>query len=178
MPESYACLPGRGTHRAVLAFHRGIRSYPWVVRQDIRRYFLEIDWNVLTDILFRVVRDPPCRRLLTRVIESGSGLYTDPATQEVLGVRGVYRSALHKGLPIGSLTSQLFANVYLDGFDHFVKRELRVPAYVRYMDDFAIFVRDRKTARDVARAAAVWLAEHRRLEIHPEGLRRGCPSFR
>ncbi|MGH8557156.1 MAG: RNA-directed DNA polymerase, partial [Methylococcales bacterium] len=72
-----------------------------------------------------------------------------------------------RGMPIGSLTSQLFANVYLDAFDHFVKERLRVRHYLRYMDDFLLLASDRREARDRLDAVRAFLGEHLRLELNP-----------
>jgi hypothetical protein len=75
-----------------------------------------------------------------------------------------------KGLPIGNLTSQFFANIYLDAFDHFVKQELRVKGYVRYVDDFLLYGEDRATLKPLGvRCSAFLAAEH--LEIHPDKYR-------
>jgi RNA-directed DNA polymerase len=74
------------------------------------------------------------------------------------------------GLPIGNLTSQFFANVHLDGFDHFVKQELGVKGYVRYVDDFLIFAESREQARAWGKQAGEYLTE-RRMEIHPDKYR-------
>ena len=74
------------------------------------------------------------------------------------------------GLPIGNLTSQFFANIHLDGFDHFVKQALGVKGYVRYVDDFLIFAESREQARAWGRQAKAYL-EARRMEIHPDKYR-------
>ena len=78
--------------------------------------------------------------------------------------------ASRHGLPIGNLTSQFFANIHLDGFDHFVKQELRVQGYVRYVDDFLIFAESREQARAWGREAREFL-RRLRLEIHPDKYR-------
>jgi hypothetical protein len=167
--DTYACLPGRGTHRAVLRFRGELRRYPWVARLDIQRYFLEIDWDVLLAVIRRTVRDAALLGLLERILGSGAGLYTAPEVLEALGVAGRYQPAPRKGLPIGALTSQLFANVYLDGLDHFAKRELKVPAYIRYMDDVVLFGRTAAEVRDAAAGCAAWLRAERAVSVHPGG---------
>ena len=86
---------------------------------------------------------------------------------DLLDVRTVKR-----GLPIGNLTSQFFANVYLNPLDHFVKHELRVKGYVRYMDDFLLFGDDRAALRRQGRQVCEKLAELR-LEVHPDKYRLG-----
>ncbi len=71
------------------------------------------------------------------------------------------------GLPIGNLTSQLFANVYLDAFDHFIKDELRIPYYIRYTDDAVILVNDPSELRWLLPFIEQWLCSERRLTLHP-----------
>ena len=92
------------------------------------------------------------------------------------GTRRIYGDSLFEcrevgcGLPIGNLTSQFFANIYLDGFDHFVKQTLRVKGYVRYVDDFLLFGPDRSTVRRWGKAAREFL-RGLRLEVHPDKYR-------
>ncbi len=169
MPESFACLPGRGTHRAVLAFQEAVRRYRWLVRLDVRRFFLEIEWDILLSVLDRAFDDPPLRRLVVTVLESARNLYADHRLLSQLGLAEVYTPRPGKGLPIGSLTSQLFANTFLDGIDHHIKRTLKVRGYVRYMDDLALFGDRRGELRAQATEAAAWLAAHRRLELREKG---------
>lgn len=165
---SYACMPGRGTHRAVLRFQRGLVRFPWIARLDIRRYYLEIDWDLLLEIIARTIRDAEVIELLERLLASGAGLYAIPERLDALGLTGAYLPRARKGLPIGNLTSQLFANLYLDGLDHHAKRVLKAPEYLRYLDDIVIFGRSKAEARDIRAACAEWLGRERRLAVHEE----------
>lgn len=144
-PESYACLARRGAHRAVIAFQAALRRWPVVARLDARRYFLEIRWPIVRSLVARRVADRGVLALVDAVLASGAGVYADPAVLSIVGLRDAYTPEPAKGLPIGALTSQLFANQYLDGLDHFAKRSLRVAAYLRYMDDVVLFGPDRAT---------------------------------
>ncbi|MEQ9500024.1 MAG: reverse transcriptase domain-containing protein [Deltaproteobacteria bacterium] len=164
---SFACRPGRGTHRAVLAFQGGLRRFPWVGRLDVRRYFLEIDWAVLRALIAGPIRDDACVRLLDDIIRSGAGLYASPRVRGALGLPADHTAGFGKGLPIGNLTSQLFANLYLDGLDHFAMRTLKVGGYLRYMDDAVFFGRSRTEVNAWREAMADWLRDERRLEVHP-----------
>lgn len=167
--DTYACLPGRGTHRAVLRFQQGLRNFRWVARVDVRRYFLEVDHRIALELIAHRVDDPPLFRLLEHILASGARLYADAAIHSALGLEGAYEPAPGKGLPIGNLTSQLVANVYLDGADHFAKRVLGVPLYLRYMDDMVLFGDHHgELCRQVA-ALIDWLARERRLEARPKG---------
>ena len=165
--DSYACLPGRGTHRAILQFQQGLRRHPWMARMDIERYFLEVDWDVLLGVIGRTVRDRRLMALLERVLASGEGLYARPDVLDALGLVGRYVPRSQKGLPIGNLTSQLFANVYLDGLDHYAKRELKVPAFCRYMGDIVLFGPSRAVVRRWAQACESWLGSERLLTVQP-----------
>ena len=83
---------------------------------------------------------------------------------EFLGLEGGFPPA-GSGLPIGNLTSQWWGNHYLSGFDHFIKRELEIPHYQRYMDDAALFADSRSQLVEAREAAAEWLATERRLRL-------------
>jgi hypothetical protein len=113
----------------------------------VRKYFPSIDHEVLTGLLARVIADDRLMGLIAHIL----GSHAD-------------------GLPIGNLTSQFFANVYLNPLDHFVKHELRVKGYVRYMDDFLLFGGDRARLRRQGREVRAKLAELR-LEMHPDKYR-------
>jgi len=119
--HSYACREGKGTHRAIKDAQCFSRKYRYFLKCDIRKYFASIDHKILKLILAKKFKDPDLLRLLYIIISSSG-----PDSNE-------------KGLPIGSLTSQHFANLYLDVFDHYIKDSLRIKAYLRYMDDFILF---------------------------------------
>ncbi|MCC6766203.1 MAG: group II intron reverse transcriptase domain-containing protein [Deltaproteobacteria bacterium] len=149
--DSYACIAGRGTHGAVeryQAFVRARAGRGYRVQVDVRRYFASVDHAVLLERLRRRIADTRLLAVLEALIAHGAD---EPG----------------RGMPIGSLTSQLFANVYLDALDHFVKEELRVRHYLRYMDDVLLLADDRREARDRLRAVRAFLTEVLRLELNP-----------
>jgi len=149
--DSYACIPGRGTHRAVeryRAFVRARAGRGYRVQGDVKRYFASVDHAVLLGLLERRLGDGRLLNLLGTLVTHGA---------ERPG----------RGIPIGSLTSQLFANVYLDALDHFVKERLRVRHYLRYMDDFLLLASDRRGARDRLGQVRAFLTEQLRLELNP-----------
>ena len=115
--DSYATRTGKGTHRAVARARQFLRTNTYYLKADVAQYFPSIDHGILLGIIGRKIKDPHVLGLIERIV-ANSG---------------------ERGLPIGNLTSQFFANVYLDLFDHFVKEGLRVHAYLRYMDDFVVF---------------------------------------
>ena len=134
--DSYANRTGKGMHRALARYEHYRDRYRHVLRADIYRYFPSIDHAVLKADLRRRIA---CKRTLTLcdTIIDGS----NPQEEVLLHFAGddlLTPLERRRGLPLGNLTSQFFANVYLDGFDHFCKEVLRAP-YVRYVDDFALF---------------------------------------
>lgn len=172
--DSYANRIGKGTHRALNRAQEFARHYPYVLQCDIRQFFPSIDHAVLRAELAHKVRDVHTMWLCEQILASGKGVLSeeyemhwfpgdDPSTGSG---QGLFAALRPRGLPIGNLTSQFWANVYLNPFDHFVKRELGCKAYLRYVDDFLLFARDKKTLR-------YWLAalEGRltrlRLTLHP-----------
>ena len=120
--DSYACRRGKGTHAAVRRLQVLARKLRHVLLCDVRRYFETIDHAALKALCRRKLKDRALLALLDRVIK-----HPLPG-----GTPG-------KGVPIGNLTSQYFANLYLGELDHFVKDRLGLPGYVRHMDDIAVF---------------------------------------
>jgi RNA-directed DNA polymerase len=165
--DSYACRPGRGTHAGMRRALHFAKSHPYALKCDIRRYFPSIDQGLMRAKIARVVGDVRVLGLVDVILESHVErvVRTWPEGGDLFDV-----VARRKGLPIGNLTSQFFANIYLDAFDHFVKQELRVKGYVRYVDDFLLFARSRSEARAWGRACREFLAAEG-LEIHPDKYR-------
>ena len=161
--HTYANRAGKGTHRAVARYERLRDRHRHVLRGDIYRYFPAIDHEVLKADLRRRIA---CRRtlaVLDRIIDASNP--QEPVHLYYPGDDLLTPLARRRGLPIGNLTSQLFANVYLDRFDHFVTEVLRAP-YLRYVDDFALFADD--PARLVAwRDSTEAFLARRRLSLHP-----------
>ena len=161
--DSYANRTGKGTHRALARYEHYRDRYRHVLRADIYRYFPSIDHAVLKADLRRRIA---CKRTLSLcdTIIDGS----NPQEEVLLHFAGddlLTPLERRRGLPLGNLTSQFFANVYLDGFDHFCKEVLRAP-YVRYVDDFALFSDNPMDLQAWRQRAADYLAK-RRLALHP-----------
>ena len=161
--HSYACLPGRGCHHALLTFLGRMRRFRHVLQLDIRSYFYRIDRQVLAGLLWPRCREAQLRALLRCLLDSGGSLYRAPWVAEWLGWS--HPSESGKGLPIGNLTSQWWGNLYLNDLDHFVCRTLRVPAYQRYMDDITLFSDSRQELIQARERIAAWLRQERRLEL-------------
>lgn len=161
--DSYANRIGKGTHRAIARYEQFRDRFAHVLRCDVFRYFPAIDHAVLkTDLRRRIACDRTLW-LLDTVIDGSNP--QEPVNIHYPGDTLFTPWERRRGLPIGNLTSQFFANVYLDGLDHFCKEVLRAP-YLRYMDDFALFADDPETL-DVWRERIVGYLARRRLSLHP-----------
>jgi len=149
--DSYACRPGKGSHAAVRRARVFARRYGYFLKLDIRKFFENVDHEVLKAGLSRLVKDSRLLQLAGRIIDHGA-----PG------------SAVGKGLPIGNLTSQHFANHYLCPLDHFVKQQLRVRGYVRYMDDLLLFSDSKESLRHAQRRIQEFVERDLRLELKGE----------
>ena len=125
--HTYACRKGKGTHAAARYAFKCAKSSAYFLKLDVKKYFDSIDHAVLKQLLCRIIKDSRCLSLLFCVIDSYKVPFEGGS------------SGREKGLPIGNLTSQFFANFYLSLLDHFVLEKLKPKAYVRYMDDIVIF---------------------------------------
>jgi retron-type reverse transcriptase len=162
--DTYANRVAKGTHRAVARYERFRDRYRYVLRCDIYRYFPAIDHAVLKQDLRRRIGCAATLWLLDTIIDGANP--QEPVDTYYLGDDLFEPYRRRRGLPIGNLTSQFFANVYLDGLDHFCKEVLRAPGYVRYVDDFALFHDDPAVLEGWRALLAAWLAG-RRLSLHP-----------
>ena len=162
--DSYANRKGKGAHRAVARYEKFRNRFRYVLRCDIYRYFPAIDHEVLKQDLRRRIA---CRRtlaLIDRIIDASNP--QEPVNVYFPGDDLFTPWQRRRGIPIGNLTSQFFANVYLDGLDHYCKEILRAKGYLRYVDDFALFDNDRQRLEEWQRKIARYLA-YRRLQLHP-----------
>ncbi len=163
--DAYACRPDKGTHRAVLRLLELIRRHRYTLHLDVRSYFPSIDLEILRRLVARRIRDRRFLSVVKRVLAAGRGLYDHPEHRRMAALDDDWPPP-GRGLPIGSYTSQLFAaHVYLAGFDHFVKRDLKVPGYVRYVDDVFYFGNRRADLRLWRSATASWLLDERGLRL-------------
>ncbi len=165
IPESYANRKGKGTHRAVTRFQSYARSYHYALRLDIVKYFPAIDHEILLRCLANVITDPDTLTLIATIIASGDGILDQEYQPTLFTGDDLLALCRPRGLPIGNLTSQFWANCYLHPIDLFIKRELRWPAYLRYVDDIALFGDDKRSLW-AAKQAVVQRLEAYRLKIH------------
>jgi hypothetical protein len=143
--DTYACREDKGTHKALDRCQHFARGYPYVLQCDIHQFFPAIDLTILRDKLARRIRDDEVLWLIDRILDGGAGVLAPMYSTEWFPGDDLLAPLRPRGLPIGNLTSQTWANVYLDSLDHFVKRELKCPAYLRYCDDFLLFSDDKAT---------------------------------
>ena len=162
--DSYANRRGKGTHRAVARYERFRDRYAWVLRCDLYRYFPAIDHEVLKADIRRRIGCSRTLRLIDSIIDGSNP--QEPVHRYYPGDDLFTPFERRRGLPIGNLTSQLFANVHLDGLDHFAKEVLRARGYLRYVDDFALFHDDPGVLKTWRARIESYLAR-RRLSLHP-----------
>ncbi len=165
IPDSYANRPGRGTHRAVERLQSFAKQYRYVLRLDIVKHFPSIDHAVLLDILAGVLEDPRVLDLAARIIASGEGVLDQEYRMVWFPGDDLLAACRPRGLPIGNLTSQFWSNCYLHPLDLFVKRELGCRAYLRYVDDMALFADSKSQLWAWKRAILERLADLR-LTVH------------
>jgi hypothetical protein len=133
IPDSYACRAGKGVHAAVRRYQRLARRFAYVVHLDVRQYFPSIDHAVLKAMLTRRIADARIVDLLHRIVDSGPAVSGD---LRYFGDDDLFTPLQRRrGIPIGNLTSQFFANLYLDDFDQGTRRLPGVGGYIRYVDD-------------------------------------------
>ena len=162
--DTYACRENKGTHRAIKRLEKFIKSVNSTLREremnfpaskiyclqcDVSKYFDSIDHQILFSLLRKKIADPKALWLIKIIVESSN---KEPG----------------KGIPIGNLTSQLFANVYLNELDQFVKHQLRIKYYIRYMDDFLILHFNKKELHKIKNQIQMFLRDKLKLELHPK----------
>lgn len=161
--HSFANQTGKGTHKAIAAYERYRDRHAHVLRCDIFRYFPAIDHQVLKRDVRKRIRCGQTLDLIDTIINGSNP--QEPVHIHYPGDDLLAPVERRRGLPIGNLTSQFFANVYLDPLDHFCTEVLRAP-YVRYVDDFALFHDDPVVLAEWRERIAAFLCK-RRLSLHP-----------
>jgi len=190
--DSYSCRLNKGTHRALNCFRamagqvgKNHTRTVWVLKCDIKKFFASIDHEILLNILKEYILDKNILWLLKNVVDSfGSDeIATLPPTPSHQGRgditggiaaprQGGARNDKNVGLPLGNLTSQLFANVYMNVymnvFDQWVKHKLKAEYYLRYADDFVFLSENREHLLDVIPRIKKFLTEELKLTLHPD----------
>jgi len=151
--DSYASRKGKGTHAALARATTFHRSNTWFLKLDVRKFFDTVQHGVLKGQLARLFKDYYLLSIFCKIIDS-------------------YAAYPDRGLPIGNLTSQYFANHYLSGLDHFIKKDLRIRCYVRYMDDMVLWHNDKIVLRETHAAISDFVQNRLLCELKPEQLNR------
>ena len=144
IPDSYANRMAKGAHRAVDRLQAFACRYRYVLRADIVQHFASVDHAILLDILRPQIPEPDVMALVETIVASGRGVLDDEYRFVRFPGDDLLAVCRPRGLPIGNLTSQFWSNCYLHPFDQFVTRELGCSAYLRYVDDFALFSDERR----------------------------------
>lgn len=152
--DSYSCRLGKGTHKAVKRLTKFTRTVSknytidcWALKLDIRLFFASVDHRVLIGLLSKKVNEEDILGLLKKVINSFGTC---------------------RGIPLGNLTSQIFANIYMNELDQFIKHKLKVKHYLRYADDFILVSRDKIMLEQQIVHIKEFLNNRLKLELHPK----------
>lgn len=146
--DTYATRPGKGVYKAIGRAREFAKAYSVVGKFDFRKYFDSIDHGILKNKLRSLFKDSRLLSIFDQIVDS-------------------YCVKENKGIPIGNLTSQYFANHYLSSMDHYVKEDLRIKAYVRYMDDFLVFANSKAELDDWALKIDAYARDTLALELKP-----------
>ena len=159
--DSYANQVAKGVHRAVDKYQHFAKKYRYVLKCDIRKYFPSVDHLILKQIIRRRIACQPTLRLLDTIIDNSN---TQEAMNEYFFGDDLFTPyGRRRGLPIGNLTSQFLANVYLNGFDHHATEVIRAKGYIRYVDDFVCFSDDKQELYEIRRHMIEYLGSLRLL---------------
>lgn len=164
--HSFANRIGKGTHRARQQCQVFCRRYSYVLQCDIRQFFPSIDHEILENYLGKKIQEEKILHLIRLILQSGKDILQEQYSMVYFPGDDLFAISRPRGLPIGNLTSQFWANVYLNPFDHFVKRQLRCKAYLRYVDDFLLFDNSKKQLWRWKQQLEQFL-QKLRLTIHP-----------
>jgi len=156
--DSYSCRRAKGTHRAINRFRENSRKISqnhsrtvWVLKCDISKFFANINHQILGNILKKHIWSGNTILLLSKIVKSFH-------TKDHLGI----------GLPLGNLTSQLLVNIYMNEFDHFIKRKMKIKSYIRYADDFVIIHEDKNYLENILPKISKFLETQLKLSLHPD----------
>lgn len=162
--DSFSCRLDKGTHKAMnrlkkfsYKVSRNNRKTIFVLKCDVRKFFANIDHEILKKMLFKTIFDTDTLWLLAQVIDS------------FFSQKHIYAIAdmCKRGLPLGNLTSQLLVNIYMNELDQYVKNKLKVKYYVRFADDFVVLGNDKKYLENLLLQISNFLEKELKLQLHP-----------
>ncbi len=156
--DSYSCRVDKGTHRSVRRLEKYLRivsrNYTrncWTLKLDIKQFFASVDHDILMELIRKRVKDKDTLSLIDEIITSFR-VNEDQAT----------------GIPLGNLTSQIFANIYLNEMDQFIKHNLKIKYYIRYADDFIILETEKLKLKPSLISIGRFLQNNLNLRLHPK----------
>lgn len=149
--DSYASRKGKGTSAAIRRAQRFVRGNQWYLKLDLRKFFESIPHEILKRQLLKLFKEKRLLQIFFAIIDS-------------------YAATPGRGLPIGNLTSQYFANHFLSGLDHYIKQDLRCHHYLRYMDDLVLLAPDKATLQGHFRAISTFVADRLNMSLKPPQL--------
>ncbi|MFH1233668.1 MAG: reverse transcriptase domain-containing protein [Patescibacteria group bacterium] len=158
--DSYACRKEKGTHKAVLKLKGFLKNEKntYCLKCDVRKFFENIDHKILLELIERRIKDDKILRLIKEIVASS---FDHKIFENLFDFR-------LSGVPLGNLTSQLFANIYLNELDKFAKHKLRIRYYIRYMDDFIILGDNKEGLGCFKEKVKRFLKECLKLDAHPK----------
>lgn len=177
--DSCACIPGRGTLYAARRLEARVRSQTqnwsqpsWYLKCDLANFFVAIDKRILREQLRARIHEPWWLALAEQILmhdpRSGATIQsTSAAMARVPAHKSLLNQPAHRGLPIGNLSSQFFANVYLDALDQFVKHRIGARHYIRYVDDFVLLHESPQWLNDTRGRIEAFLAERLHAQLNP-----------
>ena len=186
--DSYACRANKGTHFATTRLKKFLMASRsvygadvpiYVLQCDIRKFFQSVSWGILLSVIAKTISCPKTFALIKTIVTTHhelESLKTDDCPQMSLfnqskeSAEASISVINRTGLPIGNLTSQLIANIYLNELDHFIKDRLRAKYYARYMDDFLIISPDKENLKDLLGKIRLFLKDYLHLTLHPKKL--------
>ena len=170
--DSYSCRLNKGTHRAIRqleSFSRKLsKNYTqdfWALKLDIKQFFASVDHRILKNLIEKKMSNRKTLWLINQVIDSYSSSGVERKAKKVLGYT---RTISDVGIPLGNLTSQIFANIYLNELDQFIKHKLKIKYYLRYADDFLILDQDQAYLYRCIDTLKQFLKNNLKLELHPK----------
>jgi len=187
--DSYSCRKGKGTHYGIKRIDHFIRSCShnfskdcYILKLDIKGYFMAMDKTLLFDKVRNELMGNKNKvdfdlELVLYLIEKT--IYNDPKVNCIIKgkkddwnglppTKSLFHAQNNCGLPIGNLTSQLFGNIYMNEFDHWVKKELGIRYYGRYVDDFVLIHENKDYLQSMIPKLSAFLLSNLKLTLHPD----------
>ncbi len=148
--DVYSAIPGKGVHRAIVRLKQFLKdeeNTKYCLQFDISKFYPSVDHDILMELIKRKIKCHDTLWLLSDIIHSSPG---------------------GKGIPIGNFTSQYFANIYLNWFDHYLKEDLKISYYIRYSDDGIILASDKQGLQDIQETIECYLEDNLKLSLNPK----------